>query len=403
MNLWIVNHYTGTPDLFLHTRTFDLSRELVKRGHKVTILASSFNHFSFCEEHLNKGENFKVEIRDGVKFIWLRTMAYSNNNWKRYLGTLEFSCRALFMGIKLREHPDIIIGACVHQFATLAAYILARFKKARYFYEVNDLWPQTLVEMGVLKDKSLITWMLRKLEKFLMKRAVKVIAVLPHIDDYLQEIGLPREKFVWISNGIHPWRYDKVTPYDGAPDGRLKLFFLGTFPLAGKLEILLQAAKILQDQNFDQVRFILVGDGRAKPNLMKMSDEMGLKNIEFRDTVPKNELYKPLSEADGFLAVSRNFPLHRYGISYNKIYDYFMGARPIIFSVNSKNRPVKDADAGLEAPVENPPALAETIKKFIALTPQERIRMGQNGREYAMKNHTFTHLADKLEAALLGS
>lgn len=401
MNLWIINHYAGIPRLFLHTRTFDLSRELVKRGHEVTVFASSFNHFSFKEEHLNKGESHRIETYDGVRFIWLRTLPYSKNNWKRYLGTLEFSLRALLMGLRLKESPDKIIGVCVHQFATLAAYILARCKRASYYYEVNDLWPQTLIEMNILSEKSVIVRLLRKLEKFLMKRAVKVIGLLPHIDDYLAEIGLPREKFVWISNGIHPWRYDKVEPYDGAPDGIFKLLFLGTFPLAGKLELVLEAAKILQDDGFDRVRFILVGDGRAKPRLVKMSRELNLKNVEFRGMMLKNEIYKPLSEADAYLVVSRRFTLHRYGISYNKLYDYFMGGRPIIFSVSSKNRPVREANAGIEAPVENPPALAEAVKKLAAMPPAERIQMGKNGREYVMKNHSFQYLALKLETALL--
>jgi len=127
MNLWILNHYAVSPDMPGGTRHFELARELVRRGYKVTIFASSFHHGSHHEMKLTSGERWKVEDVDGVKFIWIKTFPYQYNNWRRMLNMVSYMLPAWRIGRKLTnlspdiKRPDVVIGSSPHPLAVLAA------------------------------------------------------------------------------------------------------------------------------------------------------------------------------------------------------------------------------------------------------------------------------------------
>ena len=203
MNIWILNHYAITPDLPGGTRHFDFGKELAKRGHKVTIFASSFRHSLFKETKLYGNSNYAIDkISDGFRFVWVKTVPYKVNNWKRVLNMLSYSWRvyetAKFLSL---ERPDVIVGSSVHLFAVLTAYLLSLHFRAHFIMEVRDLWPQTLVNMGISKWHPFVV-SLSFLEKFLYRRARKIITLLPKAHKYIESLAISTEKVVWISNGV---------------------------------------------------------------------------------------------------------------------------------------------------------------------------------------------------------
>jgi len=397
VNIWILNHYATTPDEPT-TRSYDMGRQLVKDGHAITIFASSYSHYKFREKVLQPGEKWRAENHEGVRFIWLRTFPYRGNEWRRVINMLSYAWRAFRVGIRLKEKPDVIIGTCVHPLAVLTAYILSRFKKSRFFFEVTDLWPQTLVDMGALSEKNPMTLSLRALEKFLYRKAEKIIVLLPHADDYITSLGIPRDKIVWIPNGVDLSRYEGLKKYDGGKPGSFSIMYLGGHTLSNGLDIVLQAARILQDEGKSNIKFIFVGDGAEKPNLIGLSRELGLHNVEFRDQVPKSEIAKVMGDADAFISSARNVPgLHKYGISLNKLFDYLIAGRPVILAIDAGNNPVAEAGAGITVPPENSSALAQTAANLAAMKPEERLQMGENGIAYVKKHHDIRVLAKKLE------
>jgi len=129
VNIWILNHYATAPDEPT-TRSYDIGRQLVKEGHSVTIFASSFSHYKFREKVLKPGENWRPETLEGVRFMWLRTFPYRGNEWRRVVNWLSYSWRAFFLGLRLKEKPDAIIGTCVHPLAVLTAYSLSFLRRA---------------------------------------------------------------------------------------------------------------------------------------------------------------------------------------------------------------------------------------------------------------------------------
>ncbi len=400
MKVWILNHYAGTPDTTPAIRPYSYGKELVRRGHEVTIFASSFSHYSFEEEHLAPGESWKAEYYDGIRFIWVKTRPYFRNDWRRFANMVDYSLWALLIGVKSREKPDVIIGTCGHLLGVLAAYFLSLFKGSRFFYEPTDLWPESLIDLGAISEKGLVARGLRILSKFLCVKAEGIITNLPNLGDYVEAFGVSRDKVIYLPNGVDFSIYKGIKPYDGGAGKTFTIMYIGGFAKAHGLEYTIEAARILKDEGFDGIRFVLVGDGPEKSKLEKICNEMGLENVEFWGWVPKAKLPKVMEKADAFSCSSLDMPVHRFGMGFNKLYDYLVAGRPIIYSVNSKNRPVDEARAGISIPAESAESLAVAVKMLVSMTPEQRREMGNNGFIYVKKNHDFEILGGKLESAL---
>ncbi len=408
MNIWIFNHYAITPDMPGGTRHYDLGRELVKRGNQVVIFASSFHHYLHREMRLKASEQWKVEDVDGVTFVWVRTPSYWWNDRSRMRNMVVFMLRAWWLGRKLPKlapkigKPDVIIGSSPHLLTPLAAYRVARHHQAKFIMEVRDLWPQTIIDMGELSLRSPITKALQALEKFLYHRAERIITLLPLAYEYITGCGIPREKIVWIPNGIDLDRFDS-TLIPEAKHESFQVMYLGAHGQANALDVLLQAAEMTQAQGDPEIRFVLIGDGPKKPQLMELARQMELTNVEFHNPVPKDEVSKVLQEADAFVFNLEKTEVFRYGISSNKLFDYMAAARPVIFSVQSSNNPVEEAQCGLTVPPRDPQALADAVIKLYQMPQEEREAMGRRGREYVEKYHAIPVLAEELIRCLEGA
>lgn len=406
MNIWIFNQYAITPDLPGGTRHYDLGRELVKRGHQVVIFATSFHHYLHRETRLQPGERWKVEDVDGLKFVWLRTPSYQRNDWRRVRNMVVFALRAWWMGRRLPGlvpgvgKPDVVIGSSPHLLTPLVAYWVARRFRVPFVMEVRDLWPQTFVDMGGLTERHPVIKVLQFLEQFLYKRAQEIITLLPLAHRYIEELGISSEKIHWIPNGVDLSRFSGLQPASSDLRGSFNVMYMGAHGRANALDVLLQAAKIVQDRGNNVIRFVLVGDGPEKPRLMALAKELGLRNVEFREPVPKREVPKVLQEADALLFNLEEVEVFRYGISPNKLFDFMAAGKPVLSAVKALANPVEEARCGLTVPPRDPKALAEAAMKLFEMPPEEREAMGRRGREYVERRHDIRKLAAELENIL---
>ncbi len=399
MRIWIVNHYADPPD-GMATRSVDLARRFVERGHPTTIFASNFNHYRFAPVTSLGWRLWRGQVVDGVRFVWIRTFPYLLNDWRRAINMATFTVIVLLAGLFERPRPDVVIGVSVHPLAALAGYWLSRAKRARFFFEVTDLWPQTLIDLGRLKPNSLQARVLRSLERFLCRKAERIVMLLPHTGQYMQSIGISVEKIVWVPNGVELSRYDDLVPYDGAARPPFRVMFMGGFVASNALDNILDAARVLQERGRGDIEFMLVGRGTDRDMVIGKAHELGLENVHFPDPVPKFEIGRVMSDADAFIYALHDLPLYRYGVSLNKLTDYLAGGRPIIFSGRSAYDPVADIGAGYSLPPDDPVAVADAIEKLFSLTPVQRIDMGRKGREYVSEYHNIPKLASQLLAAL---
>jgi len=401
MNIWVFNHYAITPDLPGGTRHYDLSKELVKRGHDITIFASSFHYSQHREMKLALNQSWMIKIVNGVKFVWLRTFPYQRNNWRRVLNMVSYMVQAWRLGRKLPAltpkigTPDVIIGSSVHLLAVFAALWLSKHYKARFIMEVRDLWPQTIIDMGKLSKRHPVTKLLQMLERFLYRKAERIITVLPLAHEYIASCSVHQEKIVWIPNGVDLKRF-KEAEVEGPPRDKFTVMYLGAYGQANALDVLLKAAKFVQDKGYDDIIFVFIGDGPRKPQLIELANELKLKNVEFRNPVPKTYVPEALRGADTTVLILKDLSLYRYGISLNKLFDYLAARKPLILAGNPINNPVEEAQCGFTVPPQNPQALAEAVVKLYQMPEKERKTMGMRGKKYVEKYHNISKLADRL-------
>jgi glycosyltransferase involved in cell wall biosynthesis len=400
LNVWWIAQYASTPDQQL-TAQYDLARQLVEKGHKVTFFAAGFSHYKFKEIRLEKGGNWRIDEHDGVRFVWIRTPSYHANDWRRARNMCSFAWRAYRAAQGIKEQPDVVIGTTFHTLASLSAYAVSVAKRVPFIFEVRDLWPLTMVEFGAVPSWNPVALALGTLEKFLARRAARIMSTLPGAPEYYQALGVPRDQTVWIPNGLNLSRYSGLKPYSGNISGPCKLMFAGGHVKASPLDMILRAAKLEQESS-NGTQFVFVGGGQDKPRLIHLAQKLGLRNVVFKDVVPKSELCKVLEEADGFIVSMRNLPrLYRYGISFNKLCDYVAAGRPVLFAGDSSYNVVKEFHCGLVVPPEDPKAFFEAIQAFKALSAERRAEMGANGIRCAGERFDIAKLGTRLESMLI--
>jgi glycosyltransferase involved in cell wall biosynthesis len=405
-DIWMLNQYAVPSSVAGGTRHFDLSKELVRKGYRTTIFASGWDYAAGEDTQLDQSEVYKEENIQGVKFVWLRTLPYGENNWRRVLNMLSFAFRSVRVGAKLSTTPDVIVGSSVHLFAGLAGYMLARKKKARFIFEIRDLWPQVLIDTGNYSKRGIGIRLMKLLERFLYQKAEKIISVLPEAARYITKLGIPGDKIVYIPNGVNLDPFvdvDTHLPQDletGLALLRSQKKFLvgytGAHSLSNNVGTLLKAARIIHEKGLDEIHFLLVGTGTEKAALTNLASEWGLTNVGFMDPLAKRFIPSFLGQLDAAVMIFKRSNVYKYGVSPNKLFAYMAAAMPVVFAVESPNDPVSESLCGLSVAPENPESLAEAIIRLSRMPKEEREAMGHRGRDYVEKYHSIPVLAERL-------
>lgn len=401
-NVWILNHYAqvlGGPG---GTRHYHLAKYLKSLGWNAIVIAGSAE-LNTGIQRLSLTESHRYETLNGVSFFWVKTPAHTATIVGRLRSMLTYTFFALRNRAILQlPIPDIIVGSSVHPFAALAAALLARRYKVPFIFEVRDLWPQSLVDMGLLSYDSLVTFILRKLEVWLYKRASFIVVLLPFAWKYIENLGINKEKVVWIPNGVDFPLFEKNLPAQPGGGKKFTVMYFGAHGKANNLFCLLEAMKLIQDKDPSGcIQLRMIGDGPIKFKLVDLAQELKLSNVKFEPSIPKSEIPNLASQADAFvITVSDLGNLYKYGISPNKLYDYMASGRPIIFASASANNPVAESGAGVTVPPDNPIALADAIKSLSEMPQSARILMGGAGRAYVEKYHSYKSLAAQFSEIL---
>lgn len=397
MNIWYLSAYDQPKGQ--SSRTYDYSRELVKRGHQVTMFTNSYCHFTHVER-LAPHEKWQIEEIDGIRIVWLRTVHYTGNGWRRGANMLSNAWMAIQVARSLSEKPDVVIGPSVPLFTGWAALKIAKENDAAFVFEVRDIWPISLVENGGLSKNNPMYYIFRYVEKFLYRKSHGISAVLPLTCQHVAESGGDSSKVTWIPNGVDFERFASASAYDGGREYPLVAMYIGGFSIPHDVISIVRAASSLQQKGLNQLRFVIVGNGIKKPECQREAEMLRLSNLEFRDPVMKSEIPKLQMEADILIACVTDSPIYRFGINLNKLFDYLASSRPIIFAGHAPNDPIAESGSGFSIPPENPEAMAEALIKLMHMTPEERVELGKRGRCYVENEFDIRKLAERMELLL---
>lgn len=399
--VWIVNQYAVSRDLPGITRHVELGNQLLDHGWRTRIFATSFHHTTgTVRRDVSLRHPVRDDVHDEVAFTWLHSTKYRSNGWKRYVNMVSFT--AMFLGVTMwtrREQPSVVIGSSPHLIAPLGAWIAACRHRVPFLFEVRDVWPDMLVQLGL--TSPLVIKPLEVVERFLYRRATKIVALTDGIAERIAAKGVPRERIVVIPNSTL-----KPLPLD--PAGRsarraalgwqdkVVLVWAGSHNPMNGLDVVVEAASRLVARA--DILFVFVGDGSLKGQLIEQA--RGLPNVEFHNPMPKTEIGAWLQAADIGLLHSRRFEVFN-GARPNKLFEYMAAGLPIVSTVPGEAwQLVEAAGAGVYAPWENPDALAQAVAD-LADSPDDRQVMGKQGYDYVGLAHSREATATQLAALLM--
>tara|TARA_B100000768_G_scaffold54106_1_gene52606 strand:- start:3716 stop:4903 length:1188 start_codon:yes stop_codon:yes gene_type:complete len=386
--IWIINQYAGSPYHGMTFRTYYLAKNFIKK-HEVNVFSASFSHVMSSPPDVNKNT---TESIDGIIYHWIKVFKYTQSkSVSRVISMFLFLFKLFFLPTSKINKPDVIIVSSISPLPIWRAYLWSRKYKAKLIFEVRDIWPLSLIELGGFKRSHPFVWLLQKTENFAYKNADYVVSVLPYAFDHMKNHFLDIDRFRYIPNGIEI----KNQVGNSIINKTFKVGYSGTIGIANALYYFIEVSKILKDEN---IEFHILGSGPEKNRLMELVSSIALNNVIFHDPVSKDQVPVFLQKMDALYIGWHNSNLYRFGISPNKIFDYLLAAKPIINSSGAKNKIIKDAKAGFSVEPENPQAIAEAIMKLSNLTLEERKELGRNGREYVEKHHSYEKLAQQYES-----
>lgn len=382
------------------TRHAELAQYLADHGHQVTVIASPV---SYLTGKIKPSLPYQKEGTDkpGVTVLLARTYSkYNRSFFHRVVSFFSFTWSSFFVGMKVRK-PDVVWGTSPPIFQGFSAWLIARFKHARFLFEVRDLWPEFAIALGVIRNPILKSLSLG-LEKFLYRKADRVVVNSPGFIDHVKKLGA--RKVELIPNGADPAMFISKDNGKGfRKDHHLEYHFVVTYAgahgLSNDLEIVLLAANTLKDNT--TIKFLLAGDGKDKKSLMDRAVNLGLSNVLFLDPLPKNQIADLLAASDACLAILK--PIELYKTTYpNKVFDYMAAGKPVICAIDGEIRKVvESAGAGVFVQPGDPDKLAKAVITLFK-DPKSGERMGKAGKEYLARNFLRERFSREFEQLIAG-
>ena len=404
MNILLINHYAGSDYHGMEFRPFYMAREWKKKGHNVTVLGADFSHLRKNNPVIEK--DFQEEVIDGITYVWVKTPKYQGNGVGRIknISTFMWKLRMNYKMVADKYKPDSVIASSTYPLDIYPAHRIAKRCNAKLCFEIHDLWPLSPMEIGGFSEKNPAIVVLQRAEDFAFRNSDVIVSILPDADKHIKERGFSTDKFVYVPNGILIGE-KKEAPMESTIErlqelknqGYFLVGYTGNHSPANVLDTMIDAAKKTTDE---KVKYVMVGKGNVKNELIEYAKSNNVTNVEFLDPVLKDNMDNVLQLLDiGYIGLKKQ-NLFNYGVSPNKLFDYMMAAIPVIYAVEASNDPVSDCNCGVSVPAENPDAVVDAVMKIKGLSEEEKIKMGQNGKEYVLANHMYEGLADKFLNAL---
>lgn len=394
-NIWYISKYAISPKYGIATRQFLYSKYFKKNGNKVSLISSRSS--SIKKPPLFKGLYQKDEI-DGVNCYMLNGISIRLGfNLKRVFSWMQFELKLRSWAKKIEEKPDIIIVSSLSLLTILNGIFFKKKFKTKLVFEVRDIWPLTLLDVGNFSKKNSFYWFLRMIEKRGYRKADLIVGTMPNLKEHVEKSISSKFKFAYIPMGFDSDNLNSEKKEWDFPESKFIVGYAGSIGNANQVEDILKAADLLKD-NY-KILFAILGDGPLKEELKKKYSY--LKNILWLPKVEKKYVNSFLQKCDILVNTWKNEPIYKYGVSPNKWIDYMYAAKPILVSYSGYRNIINEAQCGEFIEAENPKALAEAIKTYSLKDKSELEEMGQKGRDYLLNNLNYDKLSKEYISYIL--
>ena len=400
LNVAFLTHYfppeVGAPQ----ARLYELARRISEKGARVTIVTGFPNYPTGVIAAGYRRRLVSEEQLDGLRV--LRTWIFAARNrgfFRRILNHLSFSVSSLFAMRRLGptdvifvESPPLLIG--------LAALVYRRVKRVPFIFNVSDIWPQSAVELGALRNPLAIR-LAEALELHLYRTAARVTVVTPGMLASLLGRGAPHDKLLLLTNGVDtavftPRSADFVLARELGIDGKKVFLYAGTHGLAQGLDVILDAAKRTTDPD---VLFVLVGEGAEKEALRQRAAAGRIANVRFLPNQPKSSMPGLLSIAYATIIPLKRTELFKSALP-SKMFESMAASRPVVAAMWGEAAELVEAAAcGVVVEPEDVPAMQRAVEA-LAADPAQAREMGASGRRYVADHFDRKDIADRFLALL---
>ena len=398
MHVLYLHQYFNTRAESGGTRSYEFSRYLLNKGHRVTMMTAASGQASDERKqpgYMIDGINV-VEVNAGYKDHLVGTrMSYP----RRILNFLYFAVVSTWMGLRVPK-PDLIFATSTPLTIGIPGVIVSKLRRIPLVFEVRDLWPEAPIQIGALKSPILIA-LARWLERTIYRHSAHIVALSPGMREGILATGIPASKVSMIPNASD---IDLFSPtVDGTEyrrklnlNGQFTCTYFGTIGEANGLNIVLDAAAELKRREISDVVFVIQGDGKERPMLEARCQHEHLDNVIFSNPVPKQEVPKLVTASNVSMTIFKNLPIFTTN-SPNKMFDSLAAGRPVLVNMPGWMQGlVENNRAGVFVEPDNPRDFADKVL-FLRDNPALCEEYGRNARRLAESSFERHKLAAELE------
>jgi glycosyltransferase involved in cell wall biosynthesis len=402
VHILFLSHYFPPEVNAPASRIFENAKRWVKSGHRVTVITCVPNHPKGIVYPGFKNRFFQWAEVEGIRVLRVITYLSPNEGFvKRTFNYVSYMISAILFSPLVRD-VDIVVSTSPQFFCGMAGYFVSRMKRRRWVLEIRDLWPESIVTVGAIKQRKVIQF-LEWLEKFLYLKAGHIVSVTNAFKDHIMKKGVPAERICVITNGADLDMYIPLQKHNSVSDefgfnGSFVASYIGTHGMAHSLKTVMQAAQKLESRK--KILFLLVGDGAERQALLKEKERLGLHNVLMLPQQPKEKMPEFLAASDVCMVLLKKDDLFKTVIP-SKMFEAMAMERPIILGVDGESRKiVEEAQCGIFIEPENHDELAEAVER-LSLDRELVRRLGVNGRRFVESNYNRDVLAEKYLNVLL--
>lgn len=394
MHILFLTHYFPPEVNAPASRTYENAKQWIRAGHQVTIITCVPNHPNGIVYPGYQNRLRQWDEKDGIRVLRVKTYLSANKGFlKRIFNYVSYMFSAICLCFLVKD-VNVVVSTSPQFFCGLAGYFVSRLKHIPWVLEIRDLWPESIIAVGAIKNRRIIN-LLESIESFMYRKADRVVALTEAFKCHIMKRGIPAERITIIKNGadlsqFKPLAKENAFRKQEGLTGKFVASFVGTHGMAHGLGTVFKMAELLKDRQ--DITFLLVGDGAERENLVRMKDAMGLKNVMMLGQQEKARMPEIIAASDACMVLLMKQDLFKTVIP-SKIFEAMAMERPIILGVEGESQAIiEEGDCGVCIEPENAQALADAVVRL----HDDKVlagRLGKNGKDFVEKFYNRETLA----------
>ncbi|MFX0195794.1 MAG: glycosyltransferase family 4 protein [Candidatus Hodarchaeota archaeon] len=396
MHIVYIHQYFATNDGSTGSRSYDVSRHLVKMGHQVTVICGMTSMSGLPP--VSKLRPWRIHWIDGIKVICCN-VDYSNymNVPKRLWAFFGFALLSSVVAL-IQRRINIVFATSTPLTVVVPGILVSKVRRKPYVFEVRDLWPEDLIAAGRMSEGGIGHLIQSVMERASYAAAERVLLVSKGFHDRLLERGYSPKILKTILLGADGELFKKAEPdFEYILKHKLEdktiAIYSGSHGNANGLYQILDAAEHLRDR--PDIAIVMIGDGSEKPNLFEEVSRRNLKNVHLLDPVKKTQLPGILSLCHIGLMILKQIKRPRW-VTPNKLFDYMFAGLPVVVNFPGTTADIVENDGvGIACIPGSATDLAEKIR-FLADNPGKCKAIGNHAKEVAWQKYERRIIAKQM-------